>query len=105
VIDNSYNNMDLTHYLLENKNHLVDVLRQNVKGVPQDVLQNTKMKKREIVGKGSNTGIVVANWEDKRNVTFISTRHGLEMADTFPPPSECSSNYLQSYSTTATNKT
>ena len=47
-----------------------------MKGVPQDVLQNTKMKKREIVGKGSNTGIGVANWEDKCNVTFISTRHG-----------------------------
>jgi hypothetical protein len=76
VIDIFYNNLDLVHYLLKNKNHLVDVLRQNVKGVPQDVLQNTKMKKREIVGKGSNTGIGVANWEDKRNVTLISTRHG-----------------------------
>jgi hypothetical protein len=61
VLDNFYNNLDLTHYLLENKNHLVDVLRQNVKCVPQDVLQNTKMEKREIVGKGSNTGIAVAN--------------------------------------------
>lgn len=34
LIDNFYSNTDLTHYLLENKNHLVDVLRQNVKGVP-----------------------------------------------------------------------
>jgi len=33
VIDNFYNNLDLVHYLLENKNHLVDVLRQNVKSV------------------------------------------------------------------------
>jgi hypothetical protein len=47
VIDNFCNNLDLTHYLLENKNHLDDVLRQNVKGVPQDVLQNTQMKKRD----------------------------------------------------------
>jgi len=82
LIDNFYSNMDL----LQNKNHLVDVLRQNVKGVPQDVLQNTKMKKRGIVGKGSNTGIVVASCEDKRNVTCISTRHGLEMANMPPSP-------------------
>jgi len=46
VTDNFYKNLDLTHYLLEYKNHLVDVLRQNVKGVPQDVLQNTQMKKK-----------------------------------------------------------
>ena len=51
VIDNFYNNLDLTHYLLENKNHLVDILRQNVKGVPQDVLQNTKMKKEILLEK------------------------------------------------------
>lgn len=50
MIDNFYNNLDLVHYLLENKNHLVDVQRQNVK-CPQDVLQNTKMKKGRLLEK------------------------------------------------------
>jgi hypothetical protein len=43
VIDNFYNILDDIHYMLENKNRLVDILRQYMKGVPQDVLQNTKI--------------------------------------------------------------
>jgi len=45
--------------------------------VSQDVPKNTKMKTGEISGKENNRGIVFGNWKDKRNVTFISTRHGL----------------------------
>jgi hypothetical protein len=46
-------------------------LRQNVNGVLQDVFQNTKMKKGEIVGKGSNTGtemtdIGVLGWDPEK---------------------------------------
>jgi len=40
------------------------------------------MKTGEIFGKESNRGIVFGNWKNKRNVTFISTRHGLLITDT-----------------------
>ena len=72
VTDSFYNNLGLAHCLVENKTHLVESLRQNI----------NRCALGEIVGKGSNTGTVVANWTGKRNVRFIAMRHGLTMIDT-----------------------
>ena len=61
-----------------------DVLQNTkgkVKGVPPDVLQNTKIKKEILLEKKSNTGRVVTNWQDKWDVRVSLMRHGLEMTD------------------------
>lgn len=81
VADNYYNNLQLTDMLLERKTHNVGTLRKYVKGIPKNILDAKKMKKGEVMGK-ENTGKIVGNWKDKRNVRFITTRHTLNVIDT-----------------------
>jgi len=71
VTDSFYNNLGLAHCLVENKTHLVESLRQNI----------NRCALGEIVGKGSNTGTVVANWTGKRNVRLKARRNGLTIID------------------------
>lgn len=33
------------------------------------------MKRGEVISQESNTGIIVSNWKDKKNVRFLTTRH------------------------------
>ncbi|KAL4099071.1 hypothetical protein QTP88_023560 [Uroleucon formosanum] len=40
---------------------------------------DVKLKRGEIVGKENAEGIVVAKWKDKRDVTMLLIRHGIDM--------------------------
>jgi hypothetical protein len=77
-VDNYYTSVELAHKLLDRQTHLVGTLRKNRKGIPKDI-SNTKLKKGEIIGKESNTGITIIKWCDKREVLMLSTKHTNEM--------------------------
>lgn len=78
--DNFYTSVTLAHSLLERNTHLVGTLRQNRKLNPKEIT-TAKLRKGEIVGRESNTGVIVSKWKDKRDVLMLSTKHTLEMVD------------------------
>lgn len=78
--DNYYTSVLLAHKLLASNTHLVGTLRQNRKLNPKDVTSH-KLNKGEIVGRESNTGVVVCKWKDKRDVLTLSTKHDDSMVD------------------------
>lgn len=78
--DNFYTSVTLAHSLLKKRTHLVGTLRQNRRHNPTEVTK-AKLKKGEIIGRESNTGVVVSKWKDKRDVLMLSTKHTLEMVD------------------------
>ncbi|KAJ8930358.1 hypothetical protein NQ314_016855 [Rhamnusium bicolor] len=45
-------------------------------------LLNANLTKGEITGKESSVEIIVAKWRDKRDVSFLSTKHDLEIKAT-----------------------
>jgi len=59
--------------------HMTGTLLFNRVRVPG--VTDAKLKRGEIVGKENAEGIVVAKWKDKRDVTMLSTRHGIDMID------------------------
>lgn len=77
-VDNYYTSIELAHKLLDRQTHLVGTLRKNRKGIPKDVIQK-KLKKGEIIGKESDTGVAVIKWCDKREVLMLSTKHTNKM--------------------------
>lgn len=78
--DNFYTSVTLAHSLLNKNTNLVGTLRQNRKLNPKEVT-GAKLKKGEIIGMESNTGVVVTKWKDKREVLMLSTKHTTEMVD------------------------
>lgn len=81
IVDNFYTGLHIAHILLDNNTHIVGTLRKNVKHCPKDVL-NAKLRVGEIRGKENDKGVVISIWKDKRDVRFLSTRHGIEMLNT-----------------------
>lgn len=81
IVDNFYTGLHIAHILLDNNTHIVGTLWKNVKFCPKDVL-NAKLRVGEIKGKENEKGVVVSIWKDKRDVRFLSTRHGIEMLNT-----------------------
>lgn len=65
---------------MKNKTHLTGTLRSNIDKVPG--VTDAKLKRGEIVGKENAEGIVIGKRKDKRDVTMLSTRHGVDMIDT-----------------------
>lgn len=82
VIDNYYTNIDLAHFLLDCKTYTVGKLRQAVKHIPKEVLKPSKMKRRDVISRESNTRSIVTNWKDKKNVRFLTTKHAPLMIET-----------------------
>lgn len=76
--DNYYTSVALAHELQNRKTYLVGTLRKNRKNNPKDV-ESQKLKKGEICGKESNTGVTVLKWHDKRDVLCLSTVHTTQM--------------------------
>lgn len=77
--DNWYTSVGLAQQLLEKKTHLVGTLRSNRKDSPKTVTAKT-LKKGEIYGEEKD-GVVVAKWKDKRDILFLTTKHGDEMRE------------------------
>lgn len=77
--DNFYTSLPLAYELLKNKTHLTGTLRSNRVKIPG--VTDAKLKRGEIVGKENAEGIVIGKWKDKREVTMLSTRHGIDMID------------------------
>lgn len=80
ITDNFYTSLNLANALLENETHLVGTLRCNRVKLPE--VTKSKLKPGQIIGKENLNGVVVAKWRDKRDVTMLSTRHNITMADT-----------------------
>lgn len=78
ITDNFYTSIYLAKSLLAAKTHLLGTLRKNRRGLPKDIV-SAKIKKGEIIGKESTEGVVVAKWQDKREVLFLTTKHDIEM--------------------------
>jgi len=72
--DNFYTRLPLARALLRQKTHLVGTLRDNRKGLPENVRKN-KLSKGDIVSRHSKDGIVVLKWHDKRDVFMLTTQH------------------------------
>ncbi|XP_022197351.1 piggyBac transposable element-derived protein 4-like [Nilaparvata lugens] len=77
VTDNYYTSVPLARELIKQKTHLIGTLRKNRKYLPHSVVKS-KLNKGDVVGKECN-GIVVAKWQDKRDVMYLSTKHGIDM--------------------------
>ncbi|KAJ8966819.1 hypothetical protein NQ314_003281 [Rhamnusium bicolor] len=70
--DNYYTSVELAHKLLDKKTYLLGTL-SNRKNNQKNVIQE-KLKKGQVVAQGSNTGIFVEKWRDKRDVTMLNTK-------------------------------
>ena len=70
--DNYYTTNLLAEHLLARKTYYCGTLRCNRKNIPKDVAK-VNLKKREMKGLESNTGVKVFNWKDKRTVLTLST--------------------------------
>lgn len=81
ITDNYYTSLPLAKSLLASKTHLLGTLRKNRKGLSKEVM-NAQLKRGEIVGKESTTGLVIGKWKDKRDVPFLSTKHALDIKAT-----------------------
>lgn len=78
--DNFYTSVDLAHCLNNEKTHLVGTLRQKRKHNPVQVT-NAKLVKGDMVGKQSNSKIIVCKWKDKRDVLFLTTESAPTLVD------------------------
>jgi hypothetical protein len=79
--DNFYTSLHLANQLLDRQTHLIGTLRANRKGLPKSVT-TAKLKKGELTGLENSKGIVVMKWRDKRDVYFLSTKHGDQQVTT-----------------------
>lgn len=77
LMDNYYNSFVLAAKLLSRKTYCTGTLRQNRKFLPNEVKEAT-LKKGETVARYAE-GVMVANWKDKRVVSYISTEYENEM--------------------------
>lgn len=83
-MDNFYCSVPLVQYLFENQTKVVGTLRKNRTDNPKDTL-NTKLGKGEVVH-AQKGNIHVIKWNDKRDVSMISSKQNLgfvEMTDKF----------------------
>nr|CAI5843095.1 unnamed protein product [Callosobruchus analis] len=81
VTDNYCTSPSLAKNLLAKETHLLGTLRKNRRGLPPEVIK-AKLKKGEITETEHKDGFVVAKWKDKRDVTFLTTIHGIDMQET-----------------------
>lgn len=73
-VDKYYTSLELAHKLLSKKTHLVGILDKNKKGNPKALIQKD-VNNLEIIGKESNTGVVIIKWYDKKETLMLSTKH------------------------------
>lgn len=72
-MDNFYNSLNLSTYLLSKQTHVTGTLRANRKYNPKEVIE-AKLKKGEIIWR-RNGEVYVTKWKDKRDVLSITTAH------------------------------
>ncbi|KAJ6640514.1 PiggyBac transposable element-derived protein 4 [Pseudolycoriella hygida] len=72
-MDNFYNSVSLSKYLLSKNTHVTGTLRANRKQNPKEVIQ-AKLKKGVMIWR-RNGEVYVTKWRDKRDVLSISTAH------------------------------
>ncbi|KAK9692981.1 Transposase IS4 [Popillia japonica] len=72
--DNYYTSVSLASQLLQRQTHLVGTVRSNRKGNSKELLTK-KLKKHEVIGQESGTGIVMLKWKDTRDVLVLTTAH------------------------------
>ena len=77
-VDNYYTSVELAHKLLNEKTYLLGTLRTNRKNNPKNVLQR-QLKKGEVFGEESNTGVFIEKWKDKRDILMLNTKFVPEM--------------------------
>lgn len=73
-LDNFYTSVGLADELIGKNTYVTGTLRQNRIGNPSEI-KMTKLKPGESCIVHNNKKIVITKWQDKREVTFISTEH------------------------------
>lgn len=76
-MDNFYNSVTLSTYLLSSKTHVTGTLRKDRKYNPEEVIEAT-LKKGEMIWRRCGE-VYVTKWKDKRDVLSITTAHHPEM--------------------------
>jgi hypothetical protein len=79
-MDNYYNSVATSRFLLSRKTYMTGMLRRDRKGIPPVVLSQ-KLKKGEVVEAFSEDGLCILRWKDKREVLMISTEFSAQMID------------------------
>lgn len=74
-MDNYYNSIPLTQYLLKHNTNVVGTLRKSRRENPKEIM-NAKLAKGNVVH-AQKGNIHVLKWKDKRDVCMISTKHNL----------------------------
>lgn len=82
VMDNFYNSPELYHILVNKQTDAYGTLRKNRKGLPED-FSKIKLKKDEAVC-WKKDSIVVMKWQDKKEVSLISTCHDVSFQKVVP---------------------
>jgi len=73
-LDNFYNSIELTEYLLDKNTYVTGTIRGNRKGNPSDVAcGQKKLKKGELPSALNSRRVCVMKWHDKRDVMMISS--------------------------------
>jgi hypothetical protein len=70
--------------------YLLGILHTNKWGSPCELI-NAKLKKNDSVAMKSSRGIMVLKWDDKRDVTLLSTCHSNEAV----PVTRCSETVIK----------
>jgi hypothetical protein len=73
-MDNFYNSISLTIFLIEHDTHVTGTLRPNRKGLPMKI-KNKKLAQQEKISCYSKNGISVTKWNDRREVIMVSSEH------------------------------
>lgn len=81
-VDNYYCSIELAKRLLQKETHLVGTLRSDRAGLPKELIFGEQLKRGEMVVAENKDGIVITNWQDKRRVLMLSTKHKVDMVDT-----------------------
>ena len=72
-MDNWYNSVELSKFLLTAQIHTVGILRKN-RGSPPEINNLQNMARHDVIAQ-ANGHVMVLAWKDKRIVKAISTKH------------------------------
>jgi hypothetical protein len=76
-MDNYYNSIGLSEYLMRRNTHSTGTLRVNRKGIPTSI-KSKKLKTNEKITKYNVNGISITKWKDRREILIISSEHSGE---------------------------
>ncbi|XP_046666760.1 piggyBac transposable element-derived protein 4-like [Homalodisca vitripennis] len=77
--DNYFNSLPLLEKLKSEKTLACGTIRSNRKGLPENILEDKKLKRGDMDHRTSCNGITFFKWRDTKSVFLASNYHGSEM--------------------------